>query len=46
MISEGYHASKTGISSVMIILKWILKNGWGVWDGFIWLRIGTSCGIL
>jgi hypothetical protein len=30
-----------------IILKWILgKYGGKVWIGFIWLRIGTSGGLL
>jgi hypothetical protein len=24
-----------------IMLKWILKKGWRVWTGFIWLGIGT-----
>jgi hypothetical protein len=29
------------------ILEWILgKEGGKVWAGFIWLRIGTSCGLL
>jgi hypothetical protein len=27
---------------VRIILKWISKNGMGVWTGFIWLRTGPS----
>jgi hypothetical protein len=30
-----------------IILEWILgKQGGKVWTGFIWLRIGTSGGLL
>jgi hypothetical protein len=30
-----------------IILEWILKKQVGrVWTGFIWLRIGTSGGVL
>jgi hypothetical protein len=30
-----------------IILKWILgKEGWRVWIGFMWLRIGTVGGLL
>jgi len=30
----------------MIILKWILeKLCWKMWDGFMWLRIGTSGGL-
>jgi hypothetical protein len=30
-----------------IILKWILENmGGKVWTGFIWLRIGFTCGLL
>jgi hypothetical protein len=28
-------------------LKWILqKQGGKVWTGFMWLRIGASCGLL
>jgi hypothetical protein len=31
----------------MIMLQWILgKHGRKVWTGFIWLRIGTSGGLL
>jgi len=27
------------------VLKWVIKEkGGGAWTGFIWLRIGTSCG--
>jgi hypothetical protein len=41
---------KTGInlrSNGRIILKWISKNlNERVWNGFIWLRTGTSGGIL
>jgi hypothetical protein len=30
-----------------IILEWILrKKGGNVWNGFNWLRIGTSAGLL
>jgi hypothetical protein len=30
-----------------MILKWILdKNDGVVWTGFVWLRIGTSGGLL
>jgi hypothetical protein len=30
-----------------IILKWILRNMMGnAWTGFIWLRTGTSGGLL
>jgi len=29
-----------------MILEWILgKQGWKVWTGFIWLRMGTSGGL-
>jgi hypothetical protein len=30
-----------------IILKWIFKKrDGGAWSGWIWLRIGTGCGLL
>jgi hypothetical protein len=30
-----------------IILRWILKkHGGRVWNGFVWLRIGTGSGLL
>jgi hypothetical protein len=33
--------------NVGILLKWILKKqGVRMWAGFIWLRIGTSGGLL
>jgi len=30
-----------------IILKWIFeKRGLGMWSGFIWIRVSSSCGLL
>jgi hypothetical protein len=30
----------------MIVLKWVLnRNKWNVWNGLIWLRIGTVAGL-
>jgi hypothetical protein len=28
------------------IVKWIFKSGMGTWTGLIWLRTGTSDGLL
>jgi hypothetical protein len=40
------HLENLGIDD-RLILEWILgKYGWKVWTGCIWLRIGTSGGIL
>jgi hypothetical protein len=40
------HSEDLGIDG-KIILEWILgKQGGEVWTGFIWLRIGTSGGLL
>jgi hypothetical protein len=35
-------------TDVKRILKWILKKRWNMrlWTGFMWLRIGTSDGLL
>jgi hypothetical protein len=41
-----YHSDELGVDGRMI-LDWILgKQGGKVWTGFIWLRIGTSGGVL
>jgi len=40
------HAEEMGVDG-KIILEWICrKQGGRVWSGFIWLRIGTSGGLL
>jgi hypothetical protein len=45
--SEGKRPSRRPRCRQGDILKWILgKLGFGVWIGFIWLRIGTSGGLL
>jgi hypothetical protein len=34
------------VQSIRIrLMKWIL-DGWGVWSGLVWLRIGTGGGPL
>jgi hypothetical protein len=48
MLSFGRKTSREIIDIVgIIILRLVLEN-WGmtVWTGFIWLRIGTSGGLL
>jgi hypothetical protein len=40
------HSEDLGVDG-KILLQWILgKYGGKVWNGFIWLRIGTSGGLL
>jgi hypothetical protein len=40
------HSEDLGVDG-RIILEWILGKGGGKeWTGFMWLRIGTSIGIL
>jgi hypothetical protein len=40
------HSENLDIDGKMI-LEWILRRRVGrVWTGFIWHRIGTSCGLL
>jgi len=40
------HSEELGVDG-KIILEWILvKKGGKVWTGFIWLRAGTSGGLL
>jgi hypothetical protein len=40
------HSENLGVDG-MIILEWILQKYDGnLWTGFIWLRIGTSGGLL
>jgi hypothetical protein len=40
------HSEDLGVDG-RIILEWILgKEGGYVWTGYIWLRIGTSGGLL
>jgi len=29
-----------------ILLKWIVRVAWEAWTGFIWLRMGTSDGLV
>jgi hypothetical protein len=44
-ILKGRDHSKDLHADGRIILQWILgKEGWKVWIGFIWLRIGTGGG--
>jgi hypothetical protein len=42
---ERYHYENLYVSG-RIILKWILERYYVVWTGLIWLRIGTSAGLL
>jgi hypothetical protein len=40
------HLKDLGIDSKIILEQILGKRGWGVWTGFMWLRIGTSGGLL
>jgi hypothetical protein len=43
---ERDHSEDRGVDGKMRS-KWISRDiGWGVWSGFIWLRIGTVGGLL
>jgi hypothetical protein len=42
---EGDHFEDPGVDG-RIILKWIFERGVGAQTGLIWLRIGTSGGLL
>jgi hypothetical protein len=45
-LKERDHLEDVGVDR-RIILEWILgKQGGKVWTGFIWIRIGTSGGLL
>jgi hypothetical protein len=45
-LKGGDHSEELGIDG-KIILEWILEKQSGkVWTGCIWLRIGTSVGLL
>jgi hypothetical protein len=45
-LKERDHSEDLGVDG-RTILEWILrKQAWGVQTGFIWLRIGTSGGLL
>jgi hypothetical protein len=40
------HSEDQGIDGI-IILKWVFgEQGWRVWIGFIWFRIGAGGGLL
>jgi hypothetical protein len=44
---EGNRSFLSPRINLSIILKWILeKHRVNMWTGFVWFRIGTSCGFL
>jgi hypothetical protein len=44
-LRKGDHLVDPGVDG-MIILQWSFKKRDGAWSGLIWLRIGTSGGLL
>jgi hypothetical protein len=45
-LSERDYFEQQGLDE-RIVLKWISQEvGWGIWTGFIWLRIETGGGLL
>jgi hypothetical protein len=40
------HSEELGVDGRIILQSVLEKKGGKVWNGFIWLRIGTSSGLL
>jgi hypothetical protein len=40
------HLNDVGLDGRIILKEILMEICWGVWTGFIWLRLGTSDGLL
>jgi hypothetical protein len=38
------HSEDIGVDGMIILKRILEEQGWKMWIGFIWLRIGTSGG--
>jgi hypothetical protein len=45
-MKEGDHFEDSGIGGTIILTWKSRKQGAKMWIGFIWLKIGTGCGLL